>query len=200
LAVAVGLALGGCVAPRLPEALSELPFLPETRPVVAAGGSVRVTPPQGYCLDQGASHSDAGGAVLLIGRCSVLSGVDPAVITVTLGARGSARALEVPETDLAAYFASDDGRAALARSGRPADVRLREVRRVGQTIVLHLDDARAGETWRAMTAVADRLASVSVLPPGRTPLAPARARTLLDDTIDGLAPAAGGGEADALQQ
>jgi hypothetical protein len=153
---ALCLTLAGCV-PGLPDIATS-----SSRSMPIMGGALRVAAAPGYCVDREASRQTKEQAVVIIGRCSDRSSNLPAIVTVAVGAPGSAASLTAGPEALAKFFASDVGRATLSRDGDAASVRVRDIRTVGSRLVLHLDDAVTGETWRALFGLRGRLASVSV--------------------------------------
>ncbi len=128
------------------------------------GGAVNVAAAPGYCVDRQASRETDTQAVVIIGRCSDRSTGLAAVVTVAVGAPGSAVSLNAGAPALAEYFASEAGRATLGRDGNAAAVRIRDIRTVDGRLILHLDDAATGETWRTLFGLRGRLVSVSVSP------------------------------------
>jgi hypothetical protein len=155
-AVALCLVLAACV-PGLPEIATS-----SSRAMPIMGGALQVAAAPGYCVDREASRETDVQAVVIIGRCSDRSGSLPAIVTVAVGAAGSAASLTAGPEALAKFFASDVGRATLSRDGNAASVRLRDIRTIDGRLVLHLDDAATGETWRALFGLRGRLVSVSV--------------------------------------
>lgn len=172
--VALGL-LGGCVAPG-----------GGIRQVALLDGAVTAAAPSGYCIAEGAGQRGADNAVVLMGRCSAGSGAEPAVITLSVGAAGSGGAMSDGGAALAAYFQSQDGLAALSRSGRAGDVRLLSAASSGGTFVLHVADREAGEYWRAIRPLRGRLATVSVSGAEGAPISAAEGRALLDAAVAAL--------------
>lgn len=149
-------------------------------------GTVRIVPPRGYCIDAKASREAADTAVMILGRCTETSAEVPALITVSVGAPGSSKVLKAGAQALADYFTSPGGRAALARDGRAASVRVRSVTVAGGALVLRLEDRKAGAYWRAMIGVKGRLVSVAVAPPLGGDLDEAAGRRILDKMVKGM--------------
>lgn len=149
-------ALAACV-PALPDKGTS-----STRSVSVLNGSLNVAAAPGYCIDRPASRETDAQAVVVIGRCSDQSGGLAAIVTVAVGAPGSAVSLIEGPLALADYFSSGAGRATLSRNGDPASVRIRSIRSEGGRLILHLDDATTGETWRTLFGLRGRLVSVSV--------------------------------------
>lgn len=168
LALAAGLA--GCVLPGGGgNPLSRVPVL---------GGAVTVVPPAGYCIEPASRLERDDTALLLAGRCTGQEALPPAVLVATVGAAGSGAGVDVVAggAELAGFFRSDPGRAALSARGRAPDVTVLEARGNGEAFFLRFADAgRAGggavqpDGWRALFPVAGRLVSLSV---SGTPAAP----------------------------
>ena len=154
------------------------------------GGALRISPPQGYCIDRAASQDHDDSAVVLMGRCTDAAPVAPAVISLTVGEAGTSAVLAAGGQALADYFTSAPGRAAVARSGRASDVRVQEAfgkgAEGGGAFLLHLADRGVGEYWRAVVGVRGRLVTVSVTPPEDQPLPPEAGRDLLEQVLAGL--------------
>ncbi len=155
-AAALCVALAACV-PGLPEIATS-----SSRSVSVMNGALNVAAASGYCVDQDASRETDQQAIVIIGRCSDRSGSLAAIVTVSVGAPGSAGSLAIGAPALADYFASEAGRAALSRDGDAGSVRVRDIRSGDGQLILHLDDAATGETWRGLTGLRGRLVSVSV--------------------------------------
>lgn len=156
LAATLCLVLAACV-PGLPELATS-----SSRSMPVIGGALDVTAAPGYCVDRQASRETDAQAVVIIGRCSDRSGSLPAIVTVAVGVPGSAVSLTAGPEALAAFFASDAGRATLSRDGDAASVSIRDIRTTDGRLVLHLDDVATGETWRTLFGLRGRLVSVSV--------------------------------------
>lgn len=150
------LAVAACV-PGLPEIATS-----SSRSISVMGGALQVAAAPGYCIDRQASRETDAQAVVIIGRCSDRSGSLPAIVTVAVGAPGSAASLTAGPEALAQFFASGSGRATLSRDGDAGSVSIRDIRTVDGRLVLHLDDAGTGETWRTLFGLRGRLVSVSV--------------------------------------
>lgn len=160
--------LGGCVAPG-GNPLSRVPVLE---------GAVTVVPPAGYCIEPASRLEREDSALLLAGRCEGQEALAPAVLAATVGVAGSGVGVDVAAggAEMAAFFRSAPGRAALSARGRPGDVTVLEARGDGTAFYLRFADAgraAAGgvqaDGWRALFPVAGRLVSLSV---SGTPTAP----------------------------
>lgn len=171
----VTLLLGGCVATG-----------GGIRSVALLDGAVTAAAPAGYCIAPGAGRRGTDSAVVLMGRCSARSEADPAVLTLSVGEAGSAGAMSVGGEALAAYFQSTEGRAALSRDGRAADVRLLEAVMVDGAFLLHVTDAAVGDYWRAITGLSGRLVTVSAAGPDGQALPDAKGRALVEAAVAAL--------------
>ncbi|MEO6299023.1 MAG: hypothetical protein ABIV25_10445, partial [Paracoccaceae bacterium] len=121
--------------------------------VVVLNGTFHVAAPSGYCVDTKASQGRADTAVVLIGRCTAGGQVAAALVSVTIGKSASGGAILAGPAVLGQYFASPDGRRALARDGKPDHVQVVATAAAEGTLYLHLNDLIAGEYWRAITTV-----------------------------------------------
>lgn len=181
------LLLGGCVA-------GEIGFSGSSRATPILGGQVNLGVPRGYCMDPAASQVAEDSAVMIIGRCSDAGAEAPAAITATVGEAGSAAVLAAGVPALSAYFASDEGRAALSREGVAEAVVVQEIRSSDGVLSLHLTDRALGDYWRAVMAARGRLVTLAVTSPDGQPLSSDQGKALLDTAVQAMqsANAAGG--------
>lgn len=126
-----------------------------------------VAAPSGFCAARDSLSRLGTSDFVAFTRCA---GAGP-VLTATVGAAGSGAGLDLSGAALAAYFTSDEGRAALARSGRAEAVTVHEVLEADGAVLLRLTDASRrpseigpGESWRAVMAVQDRLVTLAAAP------------------------------------
>jgi len=166
--------LAGC-------ALTSVPMV--QHPVAILGGSLSVAGPRGYCFDQASGQQSGDTAVVLMGRCRGALAVQPALLTISVGPPASAGAMAAGGVALSTFFTSSAGRAALARDGRAADVRVIEAVGVGDSYLLRVSDRAVGEYWRALVGLRGRLVTVSANGAQGAPLAPAAGRKLVDATL-----------------
>lgn len=164
---------------------------PPNRNVSVLGGAVTVAPPRGYCANPkvsktGVSKTEGDNAVVLIGRCTALSPVVPALLTTSIGAAGSGSALDAGPVALTSFFTSDQGRAMLANSGDAKDAVVTASESAEGAVFLLIKDRSLGEYWRGIMALQGRLVMVSATGVEGTGLAPANGRTLLSQTIASL--------------
>ena len=170
-----GLCLAGCVATG--GGIRSVPLL---------DGAVIAAAPAGYCIAPGAGQRGTDSAVVLMGRCSSRSEADPAVLTLSVGEAGSAGAMAAGGEVLAAYFTSDEGKAALSRDGEASDVRVLEAVMAGDAFLLHVADAAVGDYWRALAGVRGRLVTVSASGPEGQALPEEKGRALVDAAMAAL--------------
>ncbi|MEI6098205.1 MAG: hypothetical protein WCS20_07880 [Alphaproteobacteria bacterium] len=166
------------------------------REITILDGQITVRAPQFYCVDRQASRAGKDTAVVLIGRCAVKDHVAAAVVTVTVGGAASGGVMLAGAEALRQFLRSSDGRKVLSRSGRVEDVAVLQSGVVDGTLMLHLNDALAGEYWRAIIGLRGRLVTVSALGPEVAPLPPEHGRHLVEQTVAALNkanPAAQGG-------
>jgi hypothetical protein len=157
------------------------------RPVLQGGFTIDA--PTGYCMDAKASRETADSGIYLIGRCRQNSPVAPALISVSVGAPGSAGVMLAGGEELAAFFTSDEGRATLSASGEASAVRVLEARSTGDTgeiFVMRLQERGGPDYWRAIMGTRGRLVSVSVRAAGDDALASESGREVLDRAIASL--------------
>lgn len=150
------------------------------------GGDVTAATAAGYCIDGSKSVETADSAVVMIGRCFYGARARPAVVTVTVGAPGSAAVLAAGPEALAAFFTSPEGRATLARSGLAEDVDVTTAVQSGEDFLILLTDGDSGPYWRAVTGLSGRLVTVSAMGTSRAPLDEDGSRAVLDAALAAL--------------
>lgn len=163
------------------------------RSVSLLDGTIVAVAPPGYCLAPGAGRRSGDSAVVLMGRCSAGSEAEPAVLTLSVGPAGSAGAMAAGGAELAAYFTSAEGRAALSRRGRAGDVAVLEAVGVDEAFLLHVRDGAVGDYWRAVTGIRGRLVTVSAAGPDGQALAEGKGRALIEAAVAALRRANAGG-------
>lgn len=147
------------------------------------GGAVSVAPPKGYCIDKDASQEQDDTAVVLMGRCDNEGTVPAAVLSLTVGAAGSAAALASGGKALSAYFTSDAGRAALSLDGKPENVTVLYASETDVSFVMHLEDRAKGRYWRAIAGARGRLITLSVTPHQAGEVETDTWRAVLDEAV-----------------
>ncbi len=153
------------------------------RDVTVLDGSMIIAAPPGYCIDPKASVKRGDTVVALIGRCTAQGQVAPAVMSVTIGAPGSAGVLLAGPDVLATFFTSTQGRKVLARDGRSAHVIVLQALVAKGALYLHVNDQTAGEYWRAILAMKGRLVTVSASGAEGAPLTPAQGLSLVQTVV-----------------
>lgn len=155
-----------------------------TAPVL--GGAMQIGVPAGYCIDGKASHESKDSAVILMGRCTDAVKSIPALISVSIGQGGSSGVMLAGGPALAAFFASNQGRATLSRDGRASSVSIVEALGSGDAFLLHLQDKSAGDYWRAIIGIKSRLVTISTTGTEEVPLPADKGRDVLEDTLKAL--------------
>ncbi|RMD48866.1 MAG: hypothetical protein D6832_03010 [Alphaproteobacteria bacterium] len=203
LALALATGAGGCSRFATRAALTPSSPAVETRTALnLADRNVVLAGPAGFCVDESASRTDTDPAFVLFASCAALAGdarapqpEDRALLTASVATAGDGMAGAVSRTsaDLDRYFRSEAGRAALARDGDPAKVRvLASYSREGVFYLRARDTGQAEipgtapDYWRAYFDVGNQIVSLSVLEPRDKPLGPERSLTLLGRFIDAV--------------
>lgn len=174
------LGLGGCVSSLTsPQVTSSNNAASE---IAVVQKSVLISGPKGYCIDPSATRDSADSAFVLLGACEAIAGqgggADAGLLLASLTTSGQGQVAGATD-QLAAYFASDAGRAALSRSGDADAVKLLDHRVEGDALYLHLRDTSqaslagvAPEYWRGMFDVNGHIATVSVMDFAQAPNQP----------------------------
>lgn len=149
-------------------------------------GAVNVGMAKGYCVDRNAGRQADDRAVVLMGRCTSSVDAVPAVITLSVGAGGSASAVAGGPALLAEFFTSEAGRQSLSRDGRAGDVRVLQALGSGDALLMRVEDRAVGEYWRAVTGLRGRLVTLSVAGTEAEPLGAEEGRRVLDQALSAL--------------
>ena len=155
----------------------------QTGAISVLGGAISVAAPSGYCVDQKSARQQADGAVVLMGRCSGRSSLAPAVISVTIGAAGSAGVVADGGAALAAFFQTVGGRAALSRTSMAENVQIVQAANSDGVFTLRIAEAGVGDYWRAIVGVSGRLVTLSVQGPAGSSLDAVTGRKLLGASV-----------------
>ncbi len=161
--------------------------------LVVAQGDIVVAGPPGYCIDKAATRDNQDGAFVLLGSCaSIANSVQatapqvPAVLTASVSSQGEAD-IDTAMDRLAAFFDSEQGRAALARDGNAASVQVLSTARIdGAFIVRASDSSPAGveglaqDYWRALFDIHGRIVTLTVIAFEAKPMNEAAARAVLE--------------------
>lgn len=163
-----------------------------TTQLAVRDGAVIVRGPQNFCIDDTASNS-AGGFAVLAG-CNVIAyrgqaPAHPALITVQVGEEGSATVTGAEEV-MAEFLSSDDGVLLLSVAGDATTVDIEEVQHSDGLVEVRFSDTSApvpdglqtGE-WRAFLDVADRLVTIRIRSLAHAPLLPQEGAVLLRQTV-----------------
>lgn len=190
-AAGIGLALAGALA-AVP--LAGFAQTASPRGVALMNGAVRLAGPAGYCVDMQAVDAGETSVFVLLASCAALNGEGPsprqtAVLTASVAEGApSAAPLEDSFPEMAAFFRSEQGRAALSRVGAADSVTVQTVTALDGVMYLRIADAAAAaggqpvepEYWRAVFALKGRIVTLSVLGARDRPLAAPDKRRLLD--------------------
>jgi len=169
--------------------------------MAVAQGAVIIAGPKGFCIDRDASQDRRIGAALtVLSDCRGLGGglfaprpAHPAVLTAAVAAAGRGLPIDAAAPDLAAYFASRTGRAALSRAGKAETVNVLESLSSDGAFYLHLTDvapfgwgAVQPDYWRALLMAGGRTVTVSVLASPEAPLSRDDGLALLREFVAAL--------------
>lgn len=158
----------------------------QTKAVSVLGGAMQVAAPPGYCVDKRSTREQAGGDVVLIGRCSNGSNHAAAVISVTIGDAGSAGVVADGGAALAAFFQTANGRSALSRTGSADTVKILQAANSDGVFTLRIAEAGTGDYWRAIVGISGRLVTISVQGPAGSTLDPTTGRSLLGAGVQAM--------------
>ncbi|MCE8419526.1 hypothetical protein LZ190_12495 [Rhodovulum sulfidophilum] len=163
---------------------------------IVADGRVAIVAPYGFCVDESASRDDGDGAFVLLASCAALARgaeaavpAEDAILTVSVApSPGPGGSPEDRALVLQRYFSSELGRAALARSGDPADVEVLETDTRGALFLVHSVDRGPGlakglrpDTWRAVFEANGRIVTAAATGFVSRPIGDQAARALLQD-------------------
>lgn len=141
-----------------------------------AGGQVVIAGPRGFCIDRAASSTRAEEqAIVVLSSCRALgsglltrSASDSAILTATLAPAGVQLDIAQAAAQMQRLFATEQGRAALSRSGRAASVNVLESFAAEDAYFLRLSDTSpfpggevSAEYWRAIFGMEARVLTIS---------------------------------------
>ncbi len=151
------------------------------------GGDLKVAAPTGYCIEPTAVLERRDTAIVLIGRCVAGGAGAPAILTATVGAEGTGVDIAANGNTFAQFFRSAQGRAALSRSGRAANVKVLDTVGTKTAFLVRLTDTSPNpygpgqaESWRAVTSISGRLVTLTVTGTADAPLGAAAGKALVD--------------------
>lgn len=165
---------------------------PKTRAV--AGGAVIVAGPRGYCIDPFGSRERGESSFVLLASCAAISGdatiprpLFPALLTATVTPKppGTGPVAEQGAA-LERYFATPQGRAAMARDGTPESVEIVETLSRDGLFIVHArdrttaaDDAMTPDRWRAIFDLNGQIVSASATTTDNRPFSRAAGLALI---------------------
>lgn len=176
--------------------------------ISVADNQVTVAGPTGYCVDRNATRARLQPAFVMLASCAAVSrNVDapsptvPALLTATVADETAPRpASQIETAALRAFFASDAGRAALARDGRSDSVEIIEMFRRSDVFFIHANDTSTDQQdnlredyWRAIFDVNGRTVSASLFVFRNRPISDDAGLSTLDEFTDRIRAASIGG-------
>ncbi len=187
LVTGLSLALGGPAAAEVKS----------PRGVALMNGAVKLAGPAGYCVDMQAAEGGESSVFVLLASCAALNGTGPAPkqVAVLTASVVAGAPTSVPLVDrfpeMAGFFQSREGRAALSRAGDAGSVQVHSVTAVDDVMFLRITDAAASAGgqpvepgyWRAIFALKGRIVTLSVLGLRDGPLEADDQRELLDSFV-----------------
>ncbi|MBV1868689.1 MAG: hypothetical protein KUG69_12415 [Marinosulfonomonas sp.] len=143
--------------------------------ILVANHSVIIAGPPGFCVDRSATHDTGIGAFVLLGSCASIANNPgaatpnvPGLLTASVSGESGATVGSKPNR-LRAFFSSPAGRAALARNGDAASVKILDTRYRDGAFFIHARDTGAGRTkglatdyWRGLFDVKGRIVTVTL--------------------------------------
>lgn len=177
-----------------------------TAQVTVSSAGVTIGGPAGFCVDRRSTKETDQGSFVLLGSCAAISGsatlqrpAAPALLMASVSGTGGGVSVAGSFATLDTFFGSEQGRAALSRTGDPATVKVLDTTGRGDVFYVHARDTSAAiaqradeEYWRAIFNVKGRIVSASVMGLKDRPISSDTARQLLDRfvaQIRGLNPA-----------
>ena len=141
--------------------------------VRVAGGTVQVTGPSGYCVDTAETKDTAQSAFVVLARCDALAAGSsrpstPGLLTVAVTRRANNNAALPEASQLAAFAATLEGRAALSSTGRAVDLEVLETSIADGFFAMRGHDhsppssSFGSEHWRALFDVSGHVVSARV--------------------------------------
>lgn len=137
--------------------------------VDATGARFAAAAPSGFCPAPGTVAQVGGSDFVAFARCPGASGAQ-ALLTAMIAPDTGLVPADLDATALAAFFTSEEGRSLISRAGRADSVTVHEVLAADDAVLVRLTDsarppsaalAVEGESWRAVTALAGRLVTLT---------------------------------------
>lgn len=151
---------------------------------------------RGWCVDPGTLRTGEDASVVVFGSCAAIARnallprpAVPGIITVSVDNSNSGTA---SADILDAFFATAQGRAALARDGRAESIRILETRQADDALFLHAVDRSglpaevAEDYWRAIFDLGGRFVTVSLVGLSNDPIDRAAGLRTLEAQVDRL--------------
>ena len=193
------MALSACEL-SLPDALVAAPDVPTDvarqkapQRVSLPAAGLAVQGPSGYCVDTRSVQDDAEGGFVLLTSCAALAGRKNTGKTAVLSLSATGQSLGAFDFDAGAFarfFASEAGRAALARNGQASSVEVLETVERADRLLIHAKDAAPNpvpglteEYWRAIYLKDGRLVTLTATPLADAPMDEAALRRLLEKFV-----------------
>jgi len=146
-------------------------------------GNIAIAGPGGFCIDDATLRDRAEGAFVLLASCAAISGARsaphpaiPGVLSVMVSAGADGVGLSAALPDIETFLTSDDGRAALSRTGDAASVTVLQSRITRGILFLNIRDDSAfdgpeiePEYWRAILDIKGHIVTLSAMVPAGQP-------------------------------
>lgn len=143
--------------------------------ILVANHSVIIAGPPGYCVDRSGTRDTGAGAFVLLGSCASIANNPgaatphvPGLLTASISGESGAAVGSAPNR-LRVFFSSPVGRAALARNGDAALVKILDTRYRDGAFFIHARDTGAGgpkglatDYWRGLFDVRGRIVTVTL--------------------------------------
>lgn len=188
------MSLGACVAPDGSTGPSFAALTAALRKRQVLDGALTLSPPQGYCIDPGGVTEQDDSAIALMGRCATAPTRAKAVLTAAIAPAGTGFDVASSGQELAAFFSSREGRAALSQGGSARSVTVHQAIGAEEVFLLRFTDQSLSdesvpmqpERWRAVMVLRGRLVTLTVGGTVKAPLTTEDGRNLLDAFITAM--------------
>lgn len=149
-----------------------------------------IAPPKGWCIDPKGSRDAATGALVILRGCAGegLFGARAGrgLLMVSVAAKAASFQIEGTEAEVAIFFESEPGHAALSRSGQANTVQVLETLAEPGIVLIRAEDSSpfpgggaAPDYWRALFGVGGHLVTLSVLSAANQPMSRSQGLDLL---------------------
>ena len=195
-AACAGLVLTGCIEGGVLSSMGGAHGPRAATSMQVAGGALRVTGPDGYCVDAASSRAGEADGFVLLGSCRAISHHPrdphpdrPMVLTVAASAGSGGSDLDALE----AHLRSTAGRRALSRGGQAGSVTVTRALQQDGVLYLHVRDnsahpmgAMAQDCWRAFFDLNGVMVSLTVTALASQPVAEEPALALTQQAVMAL--------------